>query len=194
MNVTKTTYGESLDEISSALEAWKNGERGAFSIIFRTYFPRCHRLAWALLGNRDEALDVTQNAFIKVYRARDRVDTSRPLFPWLRAIVVSETRMHQRSARRRQQRAEALAHEPDSWIKPQGPRVDSDDAVLVRRALDQLPAEDRELIVLKHLEGLRYADIGEVLGIPAGTVMSRLYHARRRLREALVRLGVKDVK
>jgi RNA polymerase sigma-70 factor (ECF subfamily) len=194
MNETKATYEESLDAIRHALEAWKSGERSAFSVIFRTYFPRCHRLAWALLGNRDEALDVTQNAFIKVYRARDRVDSSRPLFPWLRAIVVSECRMHNRSAQRRRQRTEVLARQPESWIKPHRSHVDSDDAVLVRHALDQLPAEDRELIVLKHLEGLSYADIGEILGIPAGTVMSRLFHARRRLREALVRLGVGDVK
>lgn len=194
MSETKPTYAEPATEVGRALQAWKRGERGAFAVIFRTYFPRCHRLAWALLGNRDEALDVTQNAFIKVYRSRDRVDSTRPLFPWLRAIVVSESRMHRRSAQRRQERTEALAQEPDSWLKPQGPRVTNDDAVMVRRALDQLPAEDRELIVLKHLEGLRYSEIADVLGIPAGTVMSRLFHARRRLREALVRLGVEDVK
>jgi RNA polymerase sigma-70 factor (ECF subfamily) len=194
MNAEATTVTMRADSEQPLLEACARGDRSAFEALFRTYFGRVHRLAWALIGDRDEALDAAQNAFLKLYRSADRVDPKRPLFPWLRTIVIRECRMQQRGERRRRAREDRVARQAVPVVSPADPVAAREAAERVARALSELSRDDRELIVLKHLEELRYVEIAATLGIPAGTVMSRLYQARRRLREILVRLGAEELR
>ncbi|UCE03550.1 MAG: RNA polymerase sigma factor [Candidatus Latescibacterota bacterium] len=194
MNTQATTVTMTADAEQPLLEACARGDRRAFETLFRNYFGRVHRLAWALIGDRDAALDAAQNAFLKLYRHADRVDPRRPLFPWLRAIVIRECRMQQRGERRRRAREERVARQAVPHASAADPVAAREAAERVARALSELPSAERELIVLKHLEELRYVEIAATLGIPAGTVMSRLYQARRKLREILVRLGAEELR
>jgi RNA polymerase sigma-70 factor (ECF subfamily) len=137
--------------------------------------------ALAILGNREDALDVVQEAFVDAYQALDRFDTRRRFYPWFYVILRNRClKLLQR--RTRQPIATSLADGDELIVRSESAR---ENLMSIHDALMQLDAEDREIILLKHIDGLTCDELAERLEIPAGTVMSRLYHARRRLRERL---------
>ena len=136
-------------------------------------------------------IDLAQEAFIAAYRAIDQFTLGRPFYPWLRGILVNRCKVHLRTRRRAFARSKAAAERPGNWVlgaevSPSPERRRTTD--LVRRAMDTLSADDREILVLKHMEGHSYDELAEALGIGSGTVASRLYRARARLKEALEEL------
>jgi RNA polymerase sigma-70 factor (ECF subfamily) len=140
----------------------------------------------------DDAQDALQMAFIKTYDTLPRFDLRRPFGPWFFQILRNQCRDMLRS-RKAQFNVEALGermdyHPADSDRSPERARQRSAAKELLWRGLERIGAEHREVLVLKELEGFRYAEIAQILEIPEGTVASRLYHARNALREALVRL------
>lgn len=172
------------------LDACRGGDAGAYRPLVDAYWGRAVRLAHALVGNGEDARDVAQDAFVAAYRAISRHRPGAPFYPWLRGILVNQARMLLRSRRRGAARRAAAATLPGHWAAPQ-PRQASDHAAvdLVREALTRLDEDARDLIVLKHVEDYTYEELGAVLGLPPGTVMSRLFRARRRLREILEELS-----
>ncbi len=134
-----------------------------------------------LLRNRDDALDAVQEAFVDAYQALDRFDADRPFYPWLYVILRNRCykllgqRTRDAAVQSLQASSPSLLHSAES----------SEAAERVEQALLELEPEDREIITLRHLDGHSYAELAERLEIPLGTVMSRLYHARRRLRQKL---------
>lgn len=168
------------------------GDREAFGELVTRYMRRAYYAALGLSGSHDDALDLSQEAFVRAYRARASLDPDRPFYPWLYQIVRRLCFNLQRDRRTRRHRME----EATPWLQDQaGVRAAaSDPARSAERselrsrlevAIDALPEREREVLVLKEFEGLRYREIAELLGIPIGTVMSRLYTARRNLAEIL---------
>jgi RNA polymerase sigma-70 factor (ECF subfamily) len=160
--------------------------------LVRAYEPAGLRLALAMMGNLDDAQDALQMAFIKTYDTLPRFDLRRPFGPWFFQILRNQCRDMLRS-RKAKFNVEALGermdqHPADSEWSPERVRQRSAAKELLWRGLERIGAEHREILVLKELEGFRYAEIAQILEIPEGTVASRLYHARNALREALVRL------
>ena len=147
-------------------------------------------LALQLLGNREDAMDVTQEAMLRFFTSLGSFDRERRVRPWLFTIVRNQVRD---AWRRRQRRpGEGLGAAGDALTRQLVGTTANPEADLRRqlrqhvwRALAQLPAEKREIIVLRDFHDLSYSDIAEVLDIPLGTVMSRLHGARRVLRERL---------
>jgi RNA polymerase sigma-70 factor (ECF subfamily) len=132
----------------------------------------------AILGNLEDALDVVQDAFLTAYQTVGRFDASRRFYPWLYTIL--RNRCYEMLASRKKQMA--AGEEAVVILTQTANDTPGMAASVVDRALCELAAEDRELLTLKHLDGLSYKEIAEVLGIPVGTVMSRLYYARERFR------------
>jgi RNA polymerase sigma factor (sigma-70 family) len=149
-----------------------------------------YTLARYLTRNDHDAEDVVQDAYLRAFTYRDsfRGDGAEAGRAWLLAIVRNTAY----SWRRREGKS-ALVTEFDETRHSDAVAEEHPEAALLRdaarqslsRALDQLPPEFREVIVLRELEGLSYREIGEVVGVPAGTVMSRLSRARERLQRAL---------
>jgi len=167
------------------------GGPAAFEPLVRAYEARAFALAEAILGDRDEAADAVQDAFVRAYRSLGRVREGRAFGPWFRAILRNLCLDRLRSPRRRRRRWTEREVDRWAWAEPQGAErlVREERAAAVRAALATLSADHREVLVLKELEGLSYAEISELTGVPAGTVASRLYHARSALRRALVERG-----
>lgn len=166
---------------STAIQKCKQGETEAFSHLVRKYQAEAIGHAVAILGNLEDALDAVQDAFLDAYQAVGRFDGSRRFYPWLYTIL--RNRCFKLLASRQKQAAagmdgvEILAQTAEDSCGVA--------AGIVDRAMRELAAEDRELLTLKHLDGLSYKDIAEILGIPVGTVMSRLYYARERFRQSV---------
>jgi len=171
-----------------AIEHCLNGQKDAFRPLVEAYFPRAVRLARAMVGNTEDARDLAQEAFIAAYRALPKMTPGRPFYPWLRGILLNRCRMFLRTRRRATMRRVAAAERPGHWAigvadsyTPEKRRT----ADLVRRALKEMSPEDREILVLKHMEGYSYDELAAALGIGRGTVASRLYRARHRMQESL---------
>jgi RNA polymerase sigma-70 factor (ECF subfamily) len=167
---------------AEAIRACREGETEAFRHLVHRYQRRALAHARALTGNDAEAADAAQSAFLDAFRHLRRFDAGREFYPWF--YVLLRNRCFKRRARDR-----PLAEPP---VEPTAAGVNSPEAVYdLRTALDRLRADERELIVLKHLDGWTYDELAERLAIPRGTVMSRLFHARQRLKALMSRPGGK---
>jgi RNA polymerase sigma-70 factor (ECF subfamily) len=170
----------------------RSGDRGAFGELVNRHMQRAYYIALGLTGSHEDALDLSQEAFARAFRARASLDPDRPFYAWLYQIVrrLCFNFLRDRSTRRRRldEATPWLAQEASVRASQGDPARNAERAELrvqVQAAIEKLPEREREVLVLKEFEGLRYREIAELLGIPIGTVMSRLYYARRRLAEHL---------
>jgi RNA polymerase sigma-70 factor (ECF subfamily) len=182
-----------IDEDREAVRRVQNGETEAFEVLVEKYKRKTFRLAYQVLRDQEEALDVAQEAFIKAFRALPKFKGDSAFYTWLFRITMNLAldRKRQRVARAKSMGTEDVP--PEEWERTavstdRGPDEEATGAERrdrIARALGSLPEHHRSIIILSDIEGLAYREIAEVLGIPMGTVMSRLHHARKRLREAL---------
>jgi len=152
--------------------------------LFRRHWPRAHRAAWLVIHDAAAAEDIAQEAFLAAVRSLDRFDRRQPFGPWLHRIVVNRAIDHARARDvRREVPADAVAEAVASGSGPgsgSGSGGGPSDEVVA--ALAALAPEQRAVIVLRHLLGFTPGEIARVLGLPRGTVNSRL----RRGLDALV--------
>ena len=154
------------------IEGCKAGRRRAFEPLVRRYGPRAYRFALGIVGNAEEAKDLSQEAFIRAYGAMERFHETRSFYPWFLTILRNVCLSY---LRRRLSKV-ALEDVPETPARPEL-------RLAMETALLSLKEADREILVMKAFQDMSYAEIAETLGIPIGTVMSRLYHTRRRLKE-----------
>lgn len=178
------------------LRKCKGGDARFYEPLVRAYERPGLRLALGMLGNGEDAWDALQNAFVKAFNSLDRFDLKRPFGPWFFQILRNQCRDMLRSRQARfkvetlDEDLERRPAERDANSDPERYRQRSAAKEILWRGLERIGPEHREILVLKELEGLRYGEIATVLEIPEGTVASRLFHARRALKEALEELGV----
>ncbi len=167
-----------IDEI--AIVKCKNGEQEAFRYLVERYQKQAVSHATAILGSREDALDAAQEAFIDAFRALKQFDSTRPFYPWF--YVLLRNRCFKMAARRRDTQSldETVIVASSSGARPE-------EILALENALQSLEREDREILTLKYFDGLNYNELAERLQIPKGTVMSRLFHARRKLQTKLER-------
>ena len=170
----------------------RDGDASAFGELVRQHMRRAYFASLGLVGSHDDALDLSQEAFTRALRASSRLDPERPFYPWLYGILRRLCLNHLRDGRsRRAKLAEAgawLEDEAQERAASSNPSRAVERDELRRRvatAIESLPPIQREVLVLREFEGLRYGEIAELLEIPEGTVMSRLYAARNGLAAAL---------
>ena len=145
-----------------------HGEAQSFAILAERYRTKAIRIAYGILHNRADAEDAVQNAFIRIYGSLNRFRGVSRFSSWLYRIVVNE------SLRFRSTRLET-----DEIVEIPTEDADIERIVLVRKCLASLPETYRTVLALRGLEELAYEEIAEILGLPVGTVRSRLHEARR---------------
>jgi RNA polymerase sigma-70 factor, ECF subfamily len=172
------------------VRAAAGGDRDAFDELVRRHQSAIVNLARAMTGGREDAEDLAQEVFIRAWKGLGRFRGESQFRTWLHGIALNVIRTHRgRLARLRAMfftRPAGAEHDPvDSAAVDD--RVD--DALALRqridRALAQLPATLREALVLRDVQGFEYREIAEALGVPIGTVESRIFRARQRLRPLL---------
>jgi len=169
----------------------RGGDADAFGRLVERSMRRAYYAALALVGRREDALDLSQEAFARAFRARRGLDPDRPFYAWYYQILRRLCFNFLRDRRTRARRLEAAG----SWLADEAAaRSGGDPARVLERqearrrvslAIDRLPAHEREVLALREFEELSYKEIAGLVGVPVGTVMSRLYSARRRLADAL---------
>ena len=170
--------GGTTDE--ELIERARAGRAGAYDELYRRHRDRVARTAYLLIWDADTAQDVTQDAFLIGWRDLHRLRRPEQFRPWVTGIALNLCRRHRRAAARDRLRSEA---------EPVRSQADTADAVAVRvevrRAVDALSRPLREAVVLRFYCGFAESEIAVALGVPVGTVKSRLGRARARLAEAL---------
>lgn len=172
---------------SDALRACRAGDRQAFRHLVESYQRQAIGHATGILGNREDALDAVQDAFFDAFQALKRFDLSRKFYPWF--YVILRNRCYKLASARTKRETESIE---DTEILEPAAGVPREELLLLERALMELDPEDREIITLKHLDGLSYQELAERLQIPEGTVMSRLFHARKLLLARMTRTSSKS--
>ncbi|MBI5627689.1 MAG: sigma-70 family RNA polymerase sigma factor [Candidatus Rokubacteria bacterium] len=169
------------------------GDLQAFEPLVEKYRQRVWRLALHILRDREEALDVAQETFVRAFQSIREFRGQSAFYTWVFRIAVNlATDRHRKTAARaRAFGAEAVPEEewervmPDPAARPDLEATRAEERAKITRALDALPRNHRTIIMLSDIEGLSYREIAEVLRCPIGTVMSRLHNARKRLRALL---------
>ncbi len=195
-------------ETTQLMTAVKAGDPEAFDTLVLKLRSRAFYVAHSLVGSREDALDMTQEAFMKTFRARETFREGEPFLPWfhriLRNTCFSFLRKHKRLVRHSitgdtDQGETDWELEGEEPSPSRGAEYEELHGVFWK-AFNRLSDRDREILGLRHFQNLAYKEIAHALSIPEGTVMSRLFHARRHLRDhldphlegALCGLGLQD--
>lgn len=163
---------------TTTIEKCLNGEKDAFRHLVENYQRQANGHATAILGNREDAADAVQEAFIDAFKSLKNFDKMRRFYPWF--YVLLRNRCYKMTAKRREtediEETEILAARTGiSFVE----------TIALEKALLSLTNEEREIVTLKYLDGFSYDELAEYLKIPRGTVMSRLFYARKKLQAKL---------
>lgn len=168
----------------------QGGDEAAFGVIMRTHHERTFRLAYGIVHNEADALDIAQEVWLTVWKQLRTFRGDARFTTWLHPIVTRKALDHLRKRRRWFDRFLPFGTGDDDAVEvPEPATTDTarDEAegnetvARVRAALATLPPKHRAVLALRELEGLSYEEIAAATGVPVGTVMSRLFHARKLL-------------
>jgi RNA polymerase sigma-70 factor (ECF subfamily) len=177
------------DSEAGLVERARGGDHAAFATLVDARLEPTFRTALAILGNEADARDATQDIFIRAWRSLPELRDADRFAAWFGRIVVNTCRSAVRGRVRRRVREIQVASLPDGGenlaTMGAGHDVQTADLDVLERALDRVSAADRTLLALHHREHLPLEEIGALLGVPARTVKSRLFSARRSLERAL---------
>lgn len=186
---------DSREEDAELVQAVRDGDASAYRGLVERYQSRVYALICGMVRDREEALDLTQDSFIKAYKNLDRFRLESSFYTWLYRIAMNVAIDHIRKMKKRQHEAfdEGIAARDVDGAIAAAHDASSPTRALDRKelsgqifdALDTLSPDHRQVVLLREVEGLSYAEIAETMGIAEGTVMSRLFYARRKLRDQL---------
>lgn len=167
-----------------------DGQTQAYGALVEKYSARIINLAYGMMGDRHEAEDIAQEAFVRAYKALPRFERKAKFSSWLYQIALNLCRDRLKARSRHAKSAEEETLEG----LDADPRDEATQAILqvelsdkMREAINDLPVLYRESFVLRHLQGLDYADVAAITQVPADTVRVRAYRAREMLRQSLAK-------
>jgi len=182
------------------VEAARKGDREAFRTLFERYHRRALALALGVVRNQDDALDIVQDAFIKAHKHLDKFEGNSSFYTWLYRIVMNLAIDHLRKHRRvkpvelDEQHLEEQAGADEGLLprliggNPGRALMDKQIRARIDEALGELSENHRAVLVMRELEGMSYEEMAQAMGCSKGTIMSRLFHARKNMQKRLADL------
>lgn len=165
----------------------QKGDKGAFDLLVLKYEHKIVNLVMRYVRDPEQALDISQEAFIKAYRALPRFRGDSAFYTWLYRIAVNTAKNHLAAQRRRPMDIELDLQDPEQYglhakLKetdtPEGVTLSQELRETLERAIEALPDDLRTAIILRELDGMSYEEIAETMDCPVGTVRSRIFRAR----------------
>jgi RNA polymerase sigma-70 factor (ECF subfamily) len=165
----------------------QKGDKGAFDLLVLKYQHKIVNLVMRYVRDPDQALDITQEAFLKAYRALPRFRGDAAFYTWMYRIAVNTAKNYLAAQRRRPMDVELDLQDPEQYElhaklretdTPEGVTLSIELHETVERAIAALPEDLRTAIVLRELDGMSYEEIAETMECPVGTVRSRIFRAR----------------
>lgn len=175
------------------VEEAQKGDVHAFEELVRRYRNEVFGLAYHFLRSREEAWDISQEVFIKAHRALSRFRGDSAFKTWLLRITANQCKDYLKKRRVNTvafDDAREAADAPSPGLTPAEAAGTAELGAAIEKALEALPVKHRAVFVLREYEGMSYEEMANVIGCSMGTVMSRLHHARKKMRSHLVQMGV----
>jgi RNA polymerase sigma-70 factor (ECF subfamily) len=177
----------------------RNGDQRAFKLLVERYQRKVYAVALGMLKDREEAMDVSQEAFVKVYKYLDHFKGDASFYTWLYRITVNicidVIRKRAGSGGEHAEFDETMPMDVSEanigalgsrlGTNPQKSALRRELAEKIQEALAAVPEKHRAILLLREMEGMSYEDLSRTLDIPKGTVMSRLFHARAKVQKIL---------
>lgn len=180
-------------ELNRLLDRCRMGDDLAWEVLVRQYQSKIYGLAFHYSGNPEDARDICQEVFVKIYRSLDRLPDTAGFTPWLIRITRNTCIDSLRRMRVRPPGSDLpvteLRYISDSSPDPEKAYSEKSKGKIIRKALDMLSQLNREIIILKEIQGFSLEEISELLQVPLGTVKSRSHRARLDLAEKLLLIG-----
>jgi len=169
-------------QLTQLMIDYQKGDMEAFTGLYEALKRPLTRYLWTFVRNQTVAEDLLQDTFLQIHRARRTYTPPRPVRPWIYAITRHVALMHLRTMRRRK---EHLPSEdlPEIPVPPEIDRL-ADEAT-VRRLLGDLPRAAQEVLILHHLLGMSFEEVGRIIGVAPGTAKVRAHRAIKKIRERL---------
>lgn len=182
---------QTLDE-RRLIRMAKAGDQQAFGTLLSSHEGRMYNIAYRMMGNSEDAMDMVQEAMIKVYRSLDRFEGNAQLGTWLYRVTTNTCLDELRRRKLRQtvsldERAEQGAPAPEDHVfqRPEEAAEGAERRKVLKNAIKKLAPEHQAAIVLRDMQGMSYQDAAKVMDCPVGTMKSRVNRARAALREEL---------
>jgi len=199
----KTREDQSSASDEQLVEAAKKGHMGAFEELVSRHRDKIYARAYSMMRNEDEAIDLSQEAWVKSWQRLQQFQGESSFGTWITRIVINLCLDQLR--RRKRQRTDSIEemNEESGGVERQMPVVTANPTERLERgelrkkidqALGQLSYEHRTVLVLHEFEELEYKEVAKVMGCSIGTVMSRLFYARRKMAVLLADLKTEDLK
>lgn len=191
--VSKTVNTDDWDDDELVLRL-KTGEQEAYRNLVRQYQKRLFSIAYGITLDPEDSAEIVQEVFLKVYQRIHTFKGESKLFTWLRRITVNQSLNWQRRWRRRFRWHHQSLEKDDNYDSvslstnadsPERAYLQQESNAILNEGLKTLPEDARTVFMLKEIEGLSYDEIGTILGIKKGTVSSRIFYARKKLKENL---------
>jgi len=161
------------------IELVKKGKREAYHEIVSRYMKKAYYVALSFVHNHQDALDISQEAFIKAFRKIKNFSTQKPFFPWFYKLMKNLCLDHlRRGSRVKEIPLERIPVHAEE-------REDREMKEVLWRGIESLPFEQREIVILRYFQQMSYSEIAEMTEKPIGTVMSSLYYAKKRLKKTI---------
>ncbi|HHS50710.1 MAG TPA: sigma-70 family RNA polymerase sigma factor [candidate division Zixibacteria bacterium] len=192
-SISERPKPKEISDDSDLIPKIKKGDVSAFQMLVDRHKRRAYYTALGMIGDSDAALDLTQDAWVAAFRSIDSFRDGEPFYPWYHRILVNHCKnflRHRKVVDRviagsideeRFSDLEGTVFAPESLLEERETKE------LIWSAIESLPPEQREVIVLTHFEEHSYEEIAELTGVPKGTVMSRLFYARKKIAEHIGR-------
>ena len=176
-------------EETDMISRCQQGDQEALKEIFDKYHKKVYRIAYGVVRQREEALDVVQDVFIKLFRSIKNFKGRSNFYTYLYRMVMNTAIDHKRKAGKQFMSSldEEGRFEPSDEPEkgPEKILLQKELEERVKRAMDKLPDEQKAALVFRDVEGLSYQEMAEAMGCSIGTVMSRLHYGRKRMQESL---------
>jgi len=161
-------------------------EKEYFETLVKQNMKRAYITALGFVGSHDAALDLSQEAFIRAYKNFRKFDRKKKFFTWYYKILKNLCLNYIRNRKKRKENHFIEIENENLYADNFSDRIESDEILtLIEKAIEELEFEEREVIILREFEGCSYKEISELLNIPIGSIMSRLFYARKKLAEKL---------
>jgi RNA polymerase sigma-70 factor (ECF subfamily) len=162
------------------IEKVKKGDMEAYEELVKKYMKKAYNVALYYTKNPTDAWDISQQGFVNAWKGIKRFDSGNPFFPWLYAIIKNEALTRFKKEKKEEEKKEG-GLPLKSIASPQESLERKEKVRRLQEALSKLDKEKKEIIYLRHYADMSYKEISEALELPEGTIMSRLYYARKAL-------------
>ncbi|MCX7710393.1 MAG: RNA polymerase sigma factor [Clostridia bacterium] len=190
-----------MQEEGKIIRLCKLNKREGYDALYKKYENYIYTICFHYSNSKEDALDLMQEVFIKIYKAMDRFEEGRPVLPWIKKITVNTCLNHVRVARGNEISLNQEITEGDQPLEnmiPDNTNIENevictDTKAVLQNSINQLQPDMKMAMILRHVNGMSYEEIGEAMSAPIGTIKTYLHRGRGILKEKLKRYGVWEV-